>query len=181
MWSGYLDALKYYFNCCVDEWIKRGYKNTMDIYEIDEENINMPWWFTWRSLQLSHICSLLRKDPECYNKLFTLNDEENKFMNYGYIWIDNENKSVNRKTKKSEILLSSVMSELTCDYCSDIGTGAPPQYRYTKEEITKWLNDKSKNPKTNRPIKSTGNIYKDLEKANMYYFKYAIIIKDLNK
>ena len=29
MWVGYDEALKHYMNCCIREWILRGYENTM--------------------------------------------------------------------------------------------------------------------------------------------------------
>jgi hypothetical protein len=43
MWRGYLPALKLYHNVCIQEWIDRGYNNTMKYY------------------------NLLRKDPSYYS------------------------------------------------------------------------------------------------------------------
>lgn len=168
MWTGHLDALKYYYNCCVKQWIKRGYKNNMELYDIEKDKIKLPWWFTWRSLQLSHIYSLIRKDPNYYNNKFNINKNEKIFMDYGYIWINDKNQALNRETKKFEYLSSPMID--TVVYCSDIGTGAPPQYRYTKEEASQWYENKNVNPKTNRSIKSSGTIYKDLQKAYSHYF-----------
>lgn len=164
MWKNDLNLLKHYHNCCVNEWMKRGYKNNMNLYE-DIDEISYPWWFTWKSLQISHICSLLRKDEEYYKKIFKLSKDEEKFMDFGYIWIEDD-QSVSRKSKKRELI---IRTELTTEYCSDIGTGAPPQYRYTKEEAELWNKNKLKNPKTNRSIKESGQIYKDLSKAFDYY------------
>lgn len=63
MWEGYTPALKYYFNCIVDEWISRGMKNEMKKYALDgkEEDIIFPWWFKNKQVQLSHVYSLYRK------------------------------------------------------------------------------------------------------------------------
>src|SRR6056297_2494795 len=37
MWRGYTNALKYYTNVIIREWINRGYNNTMPYQEVDEE------------------------------------------------------------------------------------------------------------------------------------------------
>ena len=34
MWIGYEDALQIYMNTMIDEWVKRGFNNTMDIAQI---------------------------------------------------------------------------------------------------------------------------------------------------
>jgi hypothetical protein len=66
MWVGYTDALKLYCNVMIQEWIKRGYTNTMQCYEIPS-NIMMPPWLGYELLHKSHRANLLRKDPEYYN------------------------------------------------------------------------------------------------------------------
>ena len=33
MWRGYEDALKAYLNACIDEWVRRGYRNQMERME----------------------------------------------------------------------------------------------------------------------------------------------------
>lgn len=40
MWKGYTDALKLYFNMCVEEWRSRGFKNTMPLFEVGSEGLN---------------------------------------------------------------------------------------------------------------------------------------------
>lgn len=80
MWMGYEDALAMYMNAMIDEWIARGYKNTM-IKETIEKHPPFPWWFTWKPLQESHKAALNRKQPAYYNF-----DVDDCFMCHGYIW-----------------------------------------------------------------------------------------------
>jgi len=39
MWSSYPDALKVYTNTMINEWILRGYKNNMQLYEVPKNKI----------------------------------------------------------------------------------------------------------------------------------------------
>lgn len=159
MWIGYTDGLKYYLNCAIDEWISRGYVNNMLKYDVDSKAI-LPWWVYNRQVQLSHIASLLRKDPKHYRSLQS--EETEDYLKTGYIWTCNLSEDYVSKLKIGE----------TCNLekvCTPIGTGAPAQYRYTKEDVDKWIENKNINPKTGRGIKQTGSIYKDLEKASSFY------------
>ena len=143
----------------------------MKLYEIDEENIVMPWWFTWKPMQLSHQCSLLRKDNEYYKKIFKLKTEEKEFMDHGYIWIQDDQAYINKKLHQIEDRNAQGPASLalTTKYCSPIGTGAPPQYHYAKHEIEIWIMEKCVNPKTGRKIKQGAAIYKALQKAALFY------------
>lgn len=67
MWRGYLDALKHYHNLAIQEWIIRGFKNTMKTYEIPEM-ITMPPWIGRQDVHSSHRSNLLRKDPIWYGQ-----------------------------------------------------------------------------------------------------------------
>lgn len=67
MWTGYLDALKLYHNLAIDEWVRRGYKNTMKQYDLPDQIILPPWVGNER-LHASHRSNLLRKDPIHYGK-----------------------------------------------------------------------------------------------------------------
>jgi len=69
MWRGYENALKLYFNLCVDEWKKRGYNNNMK-YETINGEIVMPPWLGNRGFHKSHKSNLLRKLPSHYSKHF---------------------------------------------------------------------------------------------------------------
>lgn len=64
MWAGHEPALRMYLRECIQEWVKRGFKNTMECPEIEEAI--MPWWFGDDRLHASHRANLLRKDSEFY-------------------------------------------------------------------------------------------------------------------
>jgi Pyrimidine dimer DNA glycosylase len=67
MWRGYSSALTHYMNLAIEEWLHRGYKNTMTIVPID--NIfDFPPWLGNKDFHNSHKSNLLRKQPEYYNK-----------------------------------------------------------------------------------------------------------------
>lgn len=65
MWAGYEDALAVYMNSCIDEWITRGYNNTME--KVIVESYTLPPWFGADELHASHRSNLLRKFPEYYS------------------------------------------------------------------------------------------------------------------
>jgi hypothetical protein len=183
MWKGYSNALKYYFNEIAKACIRRGFKNNMPLYEFTEEQLNnveyqsvqdylengipieastnkiiFPWWFQWKPLIYSHQASLLRKFPDYYT--FTFNQDEpnelKKYLSTGYLWP--------HKLSTEQIENFSII------YCDKIGTGAPANYRWTKEEVVEWLNDIYTNPKTGRSIKpSKSGIFNDLKKAAKLY------------
>lgn len=166
MWKDHIIGLKYYCNAMIKEWKSRKnskgepFKNTMEIYELDikDEKEIMPWWFYCKQLQLTHKCSLLRKNPVYYK--FELTEKEQEFMYTGYMW----------PHKLSEKAISKVSKgELRIKLCEPLGCGVPPQYRITKKEVEEWLKDKLRNPKTGRKITKTGNIYKDYKKARLFY------------
>lgn len=64
MWSTYVDALKLYHNEAIIEWIRRGYKNTMQLYEIDL--VVYPHWLGNENIHLSHQSNLYHKSPADY-------------------------------------------------------------------------------------------------------------------
>ena len=43
MWKGFSNLLAYYYNDILDEWIKRGYKNTMQ-YIMVPPSVTEPLW-----------------------------------------------------------------------------------------------------------------------------------------
>ena len=67
MWSDYVNALKLYHNLCIDEWVRRGYKNTMK-HEIIEGDIIMPEWLGNEKFHSSHRANLLRKNNDYYSQ-----------------------------------------------------------------------------------------------------------------
>jgi hypothetical protein len=80
MWRGYEDALGRYMNTCIEEWMARGYNNTMHSRP-EAANCEMPWWLGDDMFHRAHQSNLLRKDPEYYGQYF-----QNVPDNLEYIW-----------------------------------------------------------------------------------------------
>jgi hypothetical protein len=80
MWTGYESALQLYQNYTIQEWISRGYKNTMLLEDFDMNSVVMPHWFGLEEFHRSHRSNLLRKDYEYYSQYF---DED---PNLPYYW-----------------------------------------------------------------------------------------------
>jgi hypothetical protein len=51
----------------VEEWINRGFKNTMKFYEIPS-SIVLPHWLGDERIHASHRSNLIRKDPAHYSQ-----------------------------------------------------------------------------------------------------------------
>jgi len=70
MWHGYAPALANYVNIFIDEWISRGYVNTMQ--KLDDSNIVLPHWMqddeTFSKVMNSHRSNLLRKNFAFYSQ-----------------------------------------------------------------------------------------------------------------
>ena len=67
MWRGHENALLYYVNNIIIEWVSRGYKNNIPLNDITWP-ISYPDWLGNSKLHLSHQSNLLRKEPDFYNK-----------------------------------------------------------------------------------------------------------------
>tara|TARA_R110000787_G_scaffold246295_1_gene352038 strand:+ start:102 stop:527 length:426 start_codon:yes stop_codon:yes gene_type:complete len=67
MWKGYEEALLLYKNKMIEEWILRGYNNTMDMIGVSDK-IDMPGWLGDDRLHSSHRSNLLRKDYKFYSQ-----------------------------------------------------------------------------------------------------------------
>jgi hypothetical protein len=67
MWEGYEKALKQYMNACIDEWVKRGFGNTMPKAVIKGE-VERPCWLGDDKFHASHRANLLRKNPAFYRR-----------------------------------------------------------------------------------------------------------------
>ena len=65
MWKGYEGALKHYMNIMIQEWISRGYRNTMRLEHVEFRDM-MPPWLGLDEFHASHRSNLLRKDPKFY-------------------------------------------------------------------------------------------------------------------
>lgn len=76
MWRGYEAALALYSFCMCQEWLRRGFKDTLtpefvDLYERlmpDAQSPPQPPWLGRKKLHASHRSNLLRKDPIFYGK-----------------------------------------------------------------------------------------------------------------
>lgn len=90
MWEEYTEALKVYTNIIIKEWIDRGYVNNMPFYEINEENLIMPWWLGNEDFHRAMRSRLIEKNRDFYLPLFPNDD---KFNNCKYLWPVNETKT----------------------------------------------------------------------------------------
>lgn len=63
----------------IDEWVSRGYNNTMKKLPHCKNPV-FPWWWGWKAVMLSHQASLNRKMPEYYSF------EVGEYQNHGYVW-----------------------------------------------------------------------------------------------
>ena len=86
MWEGYENALKLYFNLCVEAWVLRGYNNNMKLEEITGD-IVYPDWLGNKSFHSSHRANLLRKDYDYYHKFA---GDENPDSPYAWYDTDKE-------------------------------------------------------------------------------------------
>jgi hypothetical protein len=158
MWKGYSDALRVYINYCIRAWLARGKNCKLEEFDVDEDTVEWPWWFSWKELHLSHKCSLLRKDPNYYSSIFVLTTTQQLWLDYGYIWPH----KISSKRQGYALHPSKL--------CDPIGAGAPPQYRWSIAEVEEWLEDCYINPKTGRKItKTKTGIYSDVRAAYHYY------------
>ena len=110
-------------------------------------------------IQESFKASLLRKNPEYYEKMWSCDED---YMKNGYIWIHKLSKDQIEQMKKGIDLP-------LIDICEKFGSGTPAQYRISRELCQKWILRKHMNPETWRTIKESGTIYKDYEKASKFY------------
>jgi hypothetical protein len=81
MWKGYEKALMMYYNEMVNEWILRGFKNNMTLYNV--KSATMPWFIGIKTIHLSYQANLIRKDKN-YKNIFT--DVPSKYIKYTYVW-----------------------------------------------------------------------------------------------
>ena len=83
MWRGYEPALRQYMRAIILEWIRRGYKNNMEIPP--EEPYELPPWWGREDVHRSHRSALLEKDFEYYYGTHGWEDEPG----INYVWPTN--------------------------------------------------------------------------------------------
>ena len=96
MWWGYEEELKYYINVHIDEWISRGHKNTMHIYNL-KQKLKMPKWSKCDAVVNMFACALLYKERvriekkhygdmewivDLYSKIDFIEEKEHNFTYY---------------------------------------------------------------------------------------------------
>jgi hypothetical protein len=86
MWRNNVPLLKLYYNSCIDEWISRGYKNSMKYEPINDEIVYPEWWGN-HLFHDSHKSNLLRKDYNYYSQFGWNLDPSDP-----YVWMDSEGK-----------------------------------------------------------------------------------------
>ena len=64
MWQNNVAALMRYHDVCIDEWVRRGYVNTMFKYNVP--CYEMPAWFGDDRFHATHRAALLFKAPDHY-------------------------------------------------------------------------------------------------------------------
>lgn len=84
LWRGYESALALYYTFCVNEWVKRGYNNTMvtpydenwcrragedTALQAEAASIQLPRWLGDGKLHESHRAWLLASAPEHYRQM----------------------------------------------------------------------------------------------------------------
>ena len=60
-------ALKLYMNACIDEWVRRGFRNSMRKAPV-RGRVKYPPWFGDERFHACHRSNLLRKDPKFYGR-----------------------------------------------------------------------------------------------------------------
>ena len=101
MWRNNIPALKLYLNLSIDEWVARGFKNTMKKEEISE-TIEYPNWLGDMRFHDSHKSNLLKKDYLYYSKHNWDVNPENP-----YVWVDKDGKWYEQHSgKKGKVYLT---------------------------------------------------------------------------
>lgn len=90
MWVGCREMLALYHDECIFEWIRRGFKNNMELKFPNKAKIVPPWWFGDESFHRAHRARLIEKDETFYLPKFP-NDKG--FNCSKYFWPVNETKT----------------------------------------------------------------------------------------
>ena len=86
MWRDHVNALRLYYNDSIEEWVSRGFRNTME-FETIIGKFTLPDWIGMECFHSSHRANLLRKDFEYYSNYGWTEDPESP-----YVWRDKEGK-----------------------------------------------------------------------------------------
>lgn len=91
MWRPYVNALKLYYNVSIEEWVGRGFKNTM-VKEFIDGEIVLPYWMGFEPFHSSHRSNLKSKDSFYERYLWSETPGD------PYIWLDSNNRWYLQKT-----------------------------------------------------------------------------------
>jgi len=81
MWRGYEAALAEYATLMILEWKARGYKNTMEMLDLNNSRLFMdPPWLGDEAFHASHRSNLLRKDPLHYGKFGWTEEDDLEYV-----------------------------------------------------------------------------------------------------
>lgn len=81
MWKGYVEELKLYFNCIVNEWKRREYKNNLPLENVDTKNLRIPPFLQNEDFIKIQRQNLIRKNQKYYSEYWKdLEPTE------GYLW-----------------------------------------------------------------------------------------------
>lgn len=93
MWLGFEEALKDYINAHIEEWIRRGYRNTMKMYSVVEKYPRPQWTFS-KELHNRYRSNLLQKELERQEPMWYLQQEE--FVD---VWVNSTSHGQDLKRK----------------------------------------------------------------------------------
>jgi len=68
MWKGFEPSLCDYMNTMIQEWIDRGFNNSMEFEFLNNKRIILPEWLGYSPLHSSHRSNLLKKNYEYYSQ-----------------------------------------------------------------------------------------------------------------
>lgn len=179
MWKNHVMPLKIYYNACLKEWERRGYRNDIlvpypveDGYTIvDFTGLSLsevvlrvktigpktfPWWVGFEPFYLGNRAALIRKNPQHYLSLFS----EPRILPYlrlGYLWpyhLDPQ--------------------DYTPAKHHPLSSGSPPQFRFSHAVCQQWAAHPEVNPATGARISSRGTIYQDYARAWAWYQEHPV-------
>ncbi|WP_292487085.1 pyrimidine dimer DNA glycosylase/endonuclease V [Methanohalobium sp.] len=87
MWINHEEALKFYYDTILIEWIKRGYENNMPFMLVNRNELVFPEWLGSKDFHDSHKSNLLRKNYGYYSR-FNWNVSDD----YQYVWPNRKDK-----------------------------------------------------------------------------------------
>lgn len=81
MWKGHEEWLKLYLDCCVGEWLFRGFTNAINVPKYDTDSQPHPKWWGFEAFHKSHRSNLIRKCRDHYAKYWP-----DEIPNLPYFW-----------------------------------------------------------------------------------------------